>query len=78
MLVSRSRDKLINAILFFAERTRALGKIKLFKLLYLLDFEHFRKTGRPVTHSMRHISRRAKSRSWTDLHASTPMFCPIA
>ena len=49
MLVSRSRDKLINAILFFAERTRALGKIKLFKLLYLLDFEHFRKTGRPVT-----------------------------
>ncbi len=49
MLVSRSREKLINAILFFAERTRALGKIKLFKLLYLLDFEHFRKTGRPVT-----------------------------
>ena len=49
MLVSRSRDKLINAILFFAERTRALGKIKLFKLLYLLDFEHFRKTGHPVT-----------------------------
>ena len=49
MLVSRSRDKLINSILFFAEHTRALGKIKLFKLLYLLDFEHFRKTGRPVT-----------------------------
>lgn len=49
MLVSRSRDKLINAILFFAERTQALGKIKLFKLLYLLDFEHFRMTGRPVT-----------------------------
>ncbi len=49
MLISRSRDKLINAILFFAEHTRALGKIKLFKLLYLLDFEHFRKTGWPVT-----------------------------
>ncbi len=49
MLVSRSRDKLINAILYFAERTRGLGKIKLFKLLYLLDFEHFRQTGRPVT-----------------------------
>lgn len=49
MLVSRSRDKLINSILYFAERTRGLGKIKLFKLLYLLDFEHFRQTGRPVT-----------------------------
>jgi uncharacterized phage-associated protein len=49
MLVSRTREKLINAILFFAERTRGLGKIKLFKLLYLLDFEHFRQTGRPVT-----------------------------
>ncbi len=49
MLVSRSRDKLINAILYFAEHTRGLGKIKLFKLLYLLDFEHFRQTGRPVT-----------------------------
>lgn len=49
MLVSRFRDKLINAILYFAERTRGLGKIKLFKLLYLLDFEHFRQTGRPVT-----------------------------
>ena len=49
MLVSRSRDKLINAILYFADRTRGLGKIKLFKLLYLLDFEHFRQTGRPVT-----------------------------
>jgi uncharacterized phage-associated protein len=49
MLVSHSRDKLINAILYFAEHTRGLGKIKLFKLLYLLDFEHFRQTGRPVT-----------------------------
>ena len=49
MLVSRSRDKVINAILYFAEHTRGLGKIKLFKLLYLLDFEHFRQTGRPVT-----------------------------
>lgn len=49
MLVSRSRNKLINTILYFAEHTRGLGKIKLFKLLYLLDFEHFRQTGRPVT-----------------------------
>lgn len=26
-----------------------MGKVKLFKLLYLLDFEHFRMTGRSVT-----------------------------
>jgi len=49
MLVSRSREKLINAILFFAGHIRDLGKIKLFKLLYLLDFEHFRETGRSVS-----------------------------
>ena len=28
---------------------RKLGKVKLFKLLYFLDFEHFRDTGRSVT-----------------------------
>jgi uncharacterized phage-associated protein len=49
MLVTHDREKLINAILFFAHNTCCLGKIKLFKLLYLLDFEHFRQTGRSVT-----------------------------
>ena len=49
MLITHERDKLINAILYFAQHTRNLGKIKLFKLLYLLDFEHFRQTGRNVT-----------------------------
>lgn len=49
MLISREREKLINAIVFFAENTRYCGKIKLFKLLYLLDFEHFRQTGLSVT-----------------------------
>jgi len=42
-------EKLIQSILWFAHNTRSLGKIKLFKLLYLLDFEHFRQTGRSVT-----------------------------
>jgi uncharacterized phage-associated protein len=49
MLVTHAREKLINAILYFAHETKHLGKIKLFKLLYLLDFEHFRQTGRSVT-----------------------------
>jgi len=49
MLVTHEREKLINAILYFAHQTKHLGKIKLFKLLYLLDFEHFRQTGRSVT-----------------------------
>ena len=49
MLISHEREKLVNAILFFAHATKHLGKIKLFKLLYLLDFEHFRQTGRSVT-----------------------------
>jgi uncharacterized phage-associated protein len=49
MLVTHEREKLINVILYFAHNTRHLGKIKLFKLLFLLDFEQFRQTGRSVT-----------------------------
>lgn len=49
MIVSREREKLIHAIVFFAKNTNYCGKIKLLKLLYLLDFEHFRQTGRSVT-----------------------------
>jgi uncharacterized phage-associated protein len=48
-LRNRNREKLIQAILYFAQNTQHLGKIKLFKLLFLLDFEHFRQTGRSVT-----------------------------
>lgn len=44
------RNRLINLIIFFAENTLHCGKIKLFKLLYLLDFEHFCLTGKSVTH----------------------------
>lgn len=44
-----SRNRLINSIIFFARNTSACGKIKLFKLLYLLDFEHFKQTGKSVT-----------------------------
>lgn len=43
------REKLIQAIVYFASQTKYCGKIKLFKLLYLLDFEHFRQTGKSVT-----------------------------
>src|SRR3982074_1597293 len=46
MLLSRNREKLINVIVFFASNTEHCGKVKLFKLLYLLDFAHFRQTGR--------------------------------
>lgn len=49
MLISHHREKLINASIFFAEHTRFCGKIKLIKLLYLLDFEHYRQTGASVT-----------------------------
>lgn len=49
MLVTHNREKLINAIIYFIENTSLLGKTKLFKLLYFLDFEHFKETGRSVT-----------------------------
>ncbi len=49
MLTNYDREKLINAILYFAEHTKNCGKTKLFKLLYFLDFEHYKQTGRSVT-----------------------------
>jgi uncharacterized phage-associated protein len=49
MIVSHDREKLVNSIIFFAENTQYCGKIKLIKLLYLLDFGHFRMTGLSVT-----------------------------
>jgi uncharacterized phage-associated protein len=49
MIVTHHREKLIQAIVFFSANTLHCGKIKLFKLLYLLDFEHFRQTGHSVT-----------------------------
>ncbi|MGU3665057.1 Panacea domain-containing protein [Methylobacterium sp. A49B] len=49
MLVLHEREKLIQAIIFFAMNTRKLGKTKLYKLLYFLDFEHYKLTGRSVT-----------------------------
>lgn len=49
MFVTHQREKLIQAMVYFAANTRNCGKIKLFKLLYLLDFEHFKQTGHSVT-----------------------------
>ncbi|RUO38133.1 hypothetical protein CWE13_00320 [Aliidiomarina shirensis] len=49
MIISNERNKLINAICYFSENVEKLGKTKLCKLLYFLDFRHFRDTGRPVT-----------------------------
>ncbi|HZS09217.1 MAG TPA: Panacea domain-containing protein [Blastocatellia bacterium] len=49
MLIRHNREKLINAIIFFSNETSHCNKIKLFKLLYHFDFEHFSLTGRPVT-----------------------------
>src|SRR5690625_2433225 len=49
MLKNYSREKLINAIIYFTRNTRHCYKTKLFKLLYFLDFEHYKDTGRSVT-----------------------------
>ncbi|QJD91828.1 SocA family protein [Duganella dendranthematis] len=49
MKTSISRSRLKNAIVFFSKNTEACGKIKLFKLLYMMDFEHFKQTGKSVT-----------------------------
>ena len=49
MLIDHHREKLISAIIYFVTNTKYCGKLKLFKQLYFLDFEHFAQTGRSVT-----------------------------
>lgn len=49
MFVTHEREKLINAIIYFVRKTKRCHKLKLFKLLSFLDFEHYRQTGRTVT-----------------------------
>ncbi|MDO9528553.1 MAG: Panacea domain-containing protein [Syntrophales bacterium] len=44
-----NRKKMINAIFHFASKTKNCGKTKLMKLMYHLDFFHFREAGRSVT-----------------------------
>lgn len=49
MLITHEREKMIHAIIYFARNTNYCGKTKLYKLLYFLDFEHYKETGRSVT-----------------------------
>jgi uncharacterized phage-associated protein len=49
MLISHEKEKLYNAIIFFIKNTQYCTKTKLMKLLYYLDFLHFKETGKSVT-----------------------------
>jgi len=48
-LYNTYREKLLNAILYFCRHTKKTSKLKIFKLLFFLDFKHFKETGRSVT-----------------------------
>ena len=48
-MIDRTNERLIHAMVFFIKKTKHCYKLKLFKLLYFLDFEHFKQTGRSVT-----------------------------
>ena len=48
MFVSRDREKLLNAIIYFLGATNHCHTLKLFKLLNFADFEHFRQSGRTI------------------------------
>lgn len=47
MPLNMYRNKLLNAILFFSQETLFCNKTKLLKLLYHVDFIHFKQTGYP-------------------------------
>jgi uncharacterized phage-associated protein len=43
------REKVLNAILYYSKQVKHPSKVKIFKLLYFLDFMHFNQIGRSVT-----------------------------
>ncbi len=43
------REKIINTIIFFAKKTQKCYKMKLMKLFYFSDFEHYRQTGKSIS-----------------------------
>jgi len=47
--VTITEQKILNAIKHFSKKTRNVGRTKLFKLLYFLDFMYFKKHGLSVT-----------------------------
>ncbi len=49
ILLDHNAEKIQNAVIFFAKKTKHCGITKLLKLLYYLDFIHFRQTGKSVT-----------------------------
>ena len=49
MIIEHNREKLINALIYFLKNTKQPGKTKLFKLLYFIDFWHFKETGKSIT-----------------------------
>lgn len=49
MLLESRHDRLRNAVIYFVENTVDCTADKLMHLLYLLDFEHYKATGRSVT-----------------------------
>jgi len=44
-----NKEKLINSILYFTKKVNFPGKTKICKLLFYLDFTHFKETGKSVT-----------------------------
>lgn len=48
-MIDTKKEKLVNAIIYFVKNTKYCKKTKLFKLLYFLDFIHFKKYGTTVT-----------------------------
>lgn len=51
MIITNHRNKLINSIVYFTKNTKYCGITKLMKLLYFLDFLHFKATAKSVTGS---------------------------
>lgn len=48
-LIDTGEIKMVNAIMYFANKVKYPYKLKIYKLLYFIDFLHFAQVGRPIT-----------------------------
>jgi len=49
MIIKHNREKLLNLITYFVQKTKHCGKTKLFKLLFFADFRAFKEIGISIT-----------------------------
>ena len=49
IIIDKKNERLVHSMVFFLTKTKYCYTLKLLKLLYFLDFSHFKETGKSIT-----------------------------